>query len=881
MASNDETHILNLIRNLLIEEKERERLSSLRGGHSDALNLINNDPNNIVGSNNNSSSSASMMMMNNNSLPPLSTLSDLVVVANNNNLNNSSHYTNAVPTATYTTHTNNHYNSTTDQITGGGGNHHHQQQHHHQLLTNTGLSGYGLSRPTPSSSSAANNLSFLNITTPFDYHGLSGSSSGNNHSTIGDLLGLGTGIGGCNLTNGSRNGNCMPPLVSPLAHSSRHSSAADDSSDVSHQLLASIANSYPPMVSTPSSSSMSNMLNSPFLLDTISCTAGAGGPVAAHTAASMHSSSSSSSSTSSTLMSRFESQIRTIANDIQTTIQLHLNGLQMRKEQLLKQLEHIKQTYATVLSIAAATQSSSADSLDMANLGLALPQITFTRPDSALYKAVTTLGFLTTPALAVNCNATGDGVEAAIEGEATCFTITTRNCFNEELLIGGEHLDVEILVTDPTTSNTTTNNNNHNNGKYTVTYTIPRGVGGLKLGQVHISVAVNGLPISGAPFIVGIESKRVRNAWKRIATFGSEGSQMGQFCRPWGVAIVRLPNKDGCLNNLDHQLGGGRRSSQSSSSVKEYLIAVADRSNNRIQLLKLTLTSNGNGGNSNGNTNGGGGGNGQSGGNNSFNNYSMNSGSSSGGGGGGNTNNGGNEESVSMSVLHVFGSGPGNRQGQFDRPAGIAINVNLGHIIVADKDNHRVQVFDISGTYLFKFGEKGSRPGQFCYPWDIDSCPQTSQILVSDTRNRRVQLFTPYGQYLWHCGQPLDSPRGVSFISSDKFVISDFNKHRLLIIDKNVINSKEDVAPKYIGFGEGSAWGEFLRPQGVVSSGATAIYCADSRNNRISIWNSATQSFDYLGEDILALDRPSGLAVADNLLVVVDFGNNRIQICQR
>jgi len=190
-------------------------------------------------------------------------------------------------------------------------------------------------------------------------------------------------------------------------------------------------------------------------------------------------------------------------------------------------------------------------------------------------------------------------------------------------------------------------------------------------------------------------------------------------------------------------------------------------------------------------------------------------------------------------------------------------------------------VFDISGTYLFKFGEKGSRPGQFCYPWDIDSCSQTSQILVSDTRNRRVQLFTPYGQYLWHCGQPLDSPRGVSFISSEKFVISDFNKHRLLIIDKTNNVSKEDITPKYIGFGEGSAWGEFLRPQGVVNSGATAIFCADSRNNRISIWNSATQSFDYLGEEVLSLDRPSGLAVVDNLLVVVDFGNNRIQICQR
>ena len=40
--------------------------------------------------------------------------------------------------------------------------------------------------------------------------------------------------------------------------------------------------------------------------------------------------------------------------------------------------------------------------------------------------------------------------------------------------------------------------------------------------------------------------------------------------------------------------------------------------------------------------------------------------------------------------LHMFGS-PGTRHGQFDRPAGVAVD-NKGHIVVVDKDNHRVQV---------------------------------------------------------------------------------------------------------------------------------------------------------------------------------------------
>lgn len=221
-------------------------------------------------------------------------------------------------------------------------------------------------------------------------------------------------------------------------------------------------------------------------------------------------------------------------------------------------------------------------------------------------------------------------------------------------------------------------------------------------------------------------------------------------------------------------------------------------------------------------------------------------------------------------------------------------------------------MFDLAGNFLFKFGEKGSRAGQFCYPWDIAICSQTSLILVSDTRNRRIQLFNHYGQYMWHCGQPLDSPRGVAFLTPDRYIISDFNKHRLLIIDKNdinmhsnALNHRDDLTvSKYIGFGEGSAWGEFLRPQGLVTivnkNAASAKYiqilCADSRNNRIAIYNSLNQNFEYIGEETSksaenvanaasttgsSFDRPSGIAIADNILAVVDFGNNRLQIFQK
>ena len=88
----------------------------------------------------------------------------------------------------------------------------------------------------------------------------------------------------------------------------------------------------------------------------------------------------------------------------------------------------------------------------------------------------------------------------------------------------------------------------------------------------------------------------------------------------------------------------------------------------------------------------------------------------------------------------------------------------MNRAIVADKDNHRIQVFTVDGEFLMTFGEKGNRPGQFNYPWDVASNSK-DQILVSDTRNHRVQLFGPSGEFLNRYGfegqmwKNFDSPR--------------------------------------------------------------------------------------------------------------------------
>ena len=228
--------------------------------------------------------------------------------------------------------------------------------------------------------------------------------------------------------------------------------------------------------------------------------------------------------------------------------------------------------------------------------------------------------------------------------------------------------------------------------------------------------------------------------------------------------------------------------------------------------------------------------------------------------------------------LRKFGSA-GSRNGQFDRPAGVSCD-NTGRIIVADKDNHRVQVFDSDGTFLLKFGEKGSKNGQFSYPWDV-AVSNEGNILVSDTRNHRVQLFTREGRFLGKYGfegalwKHFDSPRGVAFNHEGHMVVTDFNNHRLLVI------SSDFQYARFLGT-EGSKDSMFLRPQGVTIDQEGNIIVADSRNHRIQIFQPDGNflcKFGAHGNAPGQLDRPSGICMTpDARIVIVDFGNNRIQV---
>ena len=114
-----------------------------------------------------------------------------------------------------------------------------------------------------------------------------------------------------------------------------------------------------------------------------------------------------------------------------------------------------------------------------------------------------------------------------------------------------------------------------------------------------------------------------------------------------------------------------------------------------------------------------------------------------------------------MQIRHKFGTlGPGKCQ--FNSPHGFCLG-GEENIVVADTNNHRIQVFDKSGEFKFQFGIPGRDEGQLWYPRKVAVLRSTGKYVVCDRGNERsrMQIFTKNGQFLTP-----DSPDKTSFVSA-------------------------------------------------------------------------------------------------------------------
>jgi len=146
-------------------------------------------------------------------------------------------------------------------------------------------------------------------------------------------------------------------------------------------------------------------------------------------------------------------------------------------------------------------------------------------------------------------------------------------------------------------------------------------------------------------------------------------------------------------------------------------------------------------------------------------------------------------------------------------------------LYIADRGNHRIQVFDLSANFDSAFGREGSEDGQFSSPYDVE-VDSSDNIYVADYGNNRIQKFDSSGTYVAKVGTEgsgdgeFSSPHGVEIDSSGNIYVADYGNHRVQKFD-----SDGDYLLQWGS--EGSGEGLFKNPMSVAADNSDYIYISD------------------------------------------------------
>ena len=150
----------------------------------------------------------------------------------------------------------------------------------------------------------------------------------------------------------------------------------------------------------------------------------------------------------------------------------------------------------------------------------------------------------------------------------------------------------------------------------------------------------------------------------------------------------------------------------------------------------------------------------------------------------------GGELLMTLGVYGVAGATPDN----FDRPTDVAFGPD-GEFFVSDGyGNNRVVKYDRNGQYSKTWGEPGTDPGQFDLPHTI-VVDSRNRVLVGDRENARIQIFDLDGNLL-EVWDHLGSPYGLSIDDNDQLYVADLVNARIWIAqagDGELLGTIEDT----------------------------------------------------------------------------------------
>ena len=172
------------------------------------------------------------------------------------------------------------------------------------------------------------------------------------------------------------------------------------------------------------------------------------------------------------------------------------------------------------------------------------------------------------------------------------------------------------------------------------------------------------------------------------------------------------------------------------------------------------------------------------------------------------------------SIFKFLSFVPGSAKKQCDSKDGEFHYVNrilvddYGKVYVSDTENNRIQVFDSSGKFLYKFGKYGHENGEFDEPYDM-ALDSSGRLYVVDIYNNRVQIFDTLGRFIDKFGYYCQT--------SNNLGLHDWNHQRCIDAD--------GTGPLEPGDGG------FTFTHGVtVDDNSNRVYVLDYGNNRVQVY---------------------------------------------
>ncbi|XP_013402010.1 tripartite motif-containing protein 3 [Lingula anatina] len=206
-------------------------------------------------------------------------------------------------------------------------------------------------------------------------------------------------------------------------------------------------------------------------------------------------------------------------------------------------------------------------------------------------------------------------------------------------------------------------------------------------------------------------------------------------------------------------------------------------------------------------------------------------------------------------------------------PSGIAVN-QKGDMLVVDRDNKRIKVYNSQGKYLNDFGGMGKNI-LWC-PYDI-AIMKNGNLAVTDNEKEDVKIFSPQGDAVTIIHSHFKHPRGIAVNSKGQLIVVDCGMRRLTIHDPDTGHIVQTIPAK-----QEDSHNYFTDPYYVTVTSNDSIIVTDWAAPNIKVFNSEGKLIGEHGTYGIQEDQilePYGVCTdAFGYIFVADNLNHRVHL---